>query len=473
MHHHSIKAFPPGFFWGGSTSAYQVEGAWNEDGKGPSVIDMATRVPDTADFKVTSDHYHHVEEDVALLAELGLKAYRFSIAWTRIIPDGDGEINPKGLAFYNRLINALVAQNIEPIVTMYHFDLPYALAEKGGWNNRATIDAFERYSRVIFQEYGDRVRYWLTINEQNMMILHGDALGTTNGVDEGNPLQSTYQQNHHMLVAQAKAMQLCHELLPHAKIGPAPNIVTVYPATSKPEDVVAATNFAAIRNWLYLDMAVYGRYNSIAWNFMQEKNCTPVIEPGDMTILANAKPDFIAFNYYASATVEATQQGQDYKNSTGDQQIVVGEEGVYKGVSNPNLGKNEFGWEIDPIGFRTTLREIYDRYQLPLIVTENGLGAFDKLEDDDTIQDPYRIDYLKAHIEQMQLAITDGVEVFGYCPWSAIDLVSTHQGCSKRYGFIYVNRDEFDVKDLRRIRKQSFYWYQKLIHSNGATLSEA
>lgn len=473
MHHHSIKAFPPGFFWGGSTSAYQVEGAWNEDGKGPSVIDMATRVPDTADFKVTSDHYHHVEEDVALLAELGLKAYRFSIAWTRIIPDGDGEINPKGLAFYNRLINALVAHNIEPIVTMYHFDLPYALAEKGGWNNRATIDAFERYSRVIFQEYGDRVRYWLTINEQNMMILHGDALGTTNGVDEGNPLQSTYQQNHHMLVAQAKAMQLCHELLPHAKIGPAPNIVTVYPATSKPEDVVAATNFAAIRNWLYLDMAVYGRYNSIAWNFMQEKNCTPVIEPGDMTILANAKPDFIAFNYYASATVEATQQGQDYKNSTGDQQIVVGEEGVYKGVSNPNLGKNEFGWEIDPIGFRTTLREIYDRYQLPLIVTENGLGAFDKLEDDDTIQDPYRIDYLKAHIEQMQLAITDGVEVFGYCPWSAIDLVSTHQGCSKRYGFIYVNRDEFDVKDLRRIRKQSFYWYQKLIHSNGATLSEA
>lgn len=473
MHHHSIKAFPPGFFWGGSTSAYQVEGAWNEDGKGPSVIDMATRVPDTADFKVTSDHYHHVEEDVALLAELGLKAYRFSIAWTRIIPDGDGEINPKGLAFYNRLINALVAQNIEPIVTMYHFDLPYALAEKGGWNNRATIDAFERYSRVIFQEYGDRVRYWLTINEQNMMILHGDALGTTNGVDEGNPLQSTYQQNHHMLVAQAKAMQLCHELLPHAKIGPAPNIVTVYPATSKPEDVVAATNFAAIRNWLYLDMAVYGRYNSIAWNFMQEKNCTPVIEPGDMTILANAKPDFIAFNYYASATVEATQQGQDYKNSTGDQQIVVGEEGVYKGVSNPNLGKNEFGWEIDPVGFRTTLREIYDRYQLPLIVTENGLGAFDKLEDDDTIKDPYRIDYLKAHIEQMQLAITDGVEVFGFCPWSAIDLVSTHQGCSKRYGFIYVNRDEFDVKDLRRIRKQSFFWYQKLIHSNGATLSEA
>ncbi|MFM2482692.1 glycoside hydrolase family 1 protein [Celerinatantimonas sp. YJH-8] len=473
MHHRSLKHFPPGFFWGGSTSAYQVEGAWNEDGKGPSVIDMGTRVPNTADFKVTSDHYHHVDEDVALFAELGLKAYRFSIAWTRIIPDGDGEINEKGIAFYNRLIDALIAHNIEPIVTMYHFDLPHALALKGGWYNRDTIDAFERYARVIFQAFGDRVRYWLTINEQNMMILHGDALGTTNSVDTHNPYKSIYQQNHHMLVAQAKAMILCHELLPNAKIGPAPNIVSVYPATSKPEDIIAADNFAAIRNWLYLDMAVYGRYNTIAWNFMQELDCTPVIEPGDMTILKHANPDFVAFNYYSSATVQASVSGEDARNSTGDQQIVVGESGVYRGTSNPNLEKNEFGWEIDPVGFRSTLRQIYDRYQLPLIVTENGLGAFDKLEADDTVQDPYRIAYLKAHIEQMQLAITDGVEVFGYCPWSAIDLVSTHQGCAKRYGFIYVNRDESDLKDLRRIRKQSFFWYQNLIRTNGADLVES
>jgi 6-phospho-beta-glucosidase len=302
-----------------------------------------------------------------------------------------------------------------------------------------------------------------------MMILHGEAIGT---VDPNlkNPKKELYQQNHHMFIAQAKAMALCHQMLPDAKIGPAPNIVTIYPASSKPEDVLAANNYAAIRNWLYLDMAVYGRYNNIAWAYLEQKGFTPTILEGDMEILKNAKPDFIAFNYYTSQTVAASEGNEDDVNHTGDQHITVGEPGVYKGASNPHLKKNEFGWEIDPVGFRTTLREIYDRYHLPLIVTENGLGAFDQLEEGDVINDTYRIEFLRNHIEQMQLAISDGVEVFGFCPWSAIDLVSTHQGISKRYGFIYVNRDEFDLKDLRRIRKRSFYWYQQVISSNGANL---
>ena len=469
MKHAKLTPFSSDFFWGASTSAYQVEGAWNEDGKGPSVIDMREKYPEgTTDYKVASDHYHRYQEDVALMAEMGLKAYRFSIAWTRIIPNGTGEVNPKGIAFYNDLIKELINYNIEPFVTMYHFDLPYSLQKEGGWSNRKTIDAFVDYAKVLFENYGDRVTYWLTINEQNMMIMHGKALGTLDPNLE-DPDRELYQQNHHMLVAQAKVMDVCHQTLPKAKIGPAPNISYIYPASSKPEDVLAAQNFNAIRNWLYLDAAVYGRYNRTAWSFFKEKSYIPAIADGDMEILQKAKPDFIAFNYYSSKTVEASN-GSNEKNNTGDQEIVIGESGVYKGHSNPNLPKNSFGWEIDPIGFRTTLREVYDRYQLPLIITENGLGAFDKVEEDGCVRDPYRIDYLKKHIEQMQLAITDGVDVFGYCPWSAIDLISTHQGARKRYGFIFIDRDEFDLKELKRIPKQSFYWYQDVIRSNGEIL---
>jgi len=219
-----------------------------------------------------------------------------------------------------------------------------------------------------------------------------------------------------------------------------------------------------------LDMAVFGRYNATAWSYLVEKGYTPTILAGDMEALAGANPDFIAFNYYSSATVQHSDINSNAKNSVGDQQIAIGEAGVYAGASNPNLDKTEFGWEIDPAGFRATLREIYDRYNLPLIVTENGLGAFDKLEEGDVVNDDYRIDYLRKHLEQAQLAITDGVELFGFCPWSAIDLVSTHQGSSKRYGFIYVNREEFDLLDLRRIKKKSFFWYQNVIKSNGAEL---
>jgi 6-phospho-beta-glucosidase len=213
-------------------------------------------------------------------------------------------------------------------------------------------------------------------------------------------------------------------------------------------------------------MAVYGRYNNIAWSYLKERNALPNIADGDMDIMAKAKPDFIAFNYYNTATVAAAGES-DFKNSTGDQQITIGEKGMFKGTSNPNLTVNEFGWEIDPVGFRNTFREIYERYALPLIVTENGLGAFDKVEQDGAINDDYRIKYLALHIEQIQLAINDGVDVFGYCPWSAIDLISTHQGCTKRYGFIHVDREEFDLKELKRSKKKSFYWYQDLINKNG------
>lgn len=472
MQYRQRAGFPADFLWAASTSAYQVEGAWNADGKGPSVIDARTSYPQgTSDYKVASDHYHRYAEDVALLAELGLKAYRFSIAWTRIIPDGTGPVNPAGVDFYHRLIDALVERGIEPIVTMYHFDLPQALAEQGGWSNPATVDAFVRYAEVLFDQFGAKVKWWLTINEQNMMILHGDALGTTT-LTGSAAKKDLYQQNHAMFLAQARAMILCHQKLADARIGPAPNIAFAYPASCKPEDFVASDDWNAVRNWLYLDLAVYGHYNNLAWAYLKERGYAPKIGDGDMATLQAAKPDFIAFNYYTTQTVAApTGTDSDLRTRGIDQQMVRGEVGLYQAAGNPNLQTNAFGWEIDPVGFRTTMRHLWDRYHLPLIITENGLGAFDELADGRVVDD-YRIDYLHRHIEQIELALADGIDVFGYSPWSAIDLVSTHQGVRKRYGFIYVDRDEFDLKELTRVRKDSFFWYQRLIASNGESLSQ-
>lgn len=469
MLHKKLKAFPENFLWGASTSAYQVEGASLEDGKGPSCQDVKEVPAGTSDLKVCADEYHHYKEDIALFAEMGFKVYRFSISWSRMIPQGTGEVNPKGIAYYNNLINECLKYNIVPLVTMFHFDMPAALDARGSWSNPDSVDWFVNFAKVMFENFGDRVKYWLTINEQNMLTLVGPVIGTLH-IPAGttNVLKETYQQNHHMLVAQAKAMALCHKMIPDAKIGPAPNISLVYAASCKPQDVLASQNFNAIRNWLYLDMAVYGRYNNLVWSYLEENDATPEFAPGDEEALANGHPDFIGFNYYSTATVAYSDGSEALKD--GDQQSAGGIPGVYKTVKNPNLPRTEFNWEIDPIGFRNTLREVYSRYHLPIIITENGLGAYDTLGEDGKIHDTYRINYLRAHIEQMRLAITDGVEMMGYCPWSAIDLISTHEGMRKRYGFVYVDRDEFDLKSMKRYRKDSFYWYKKVIASNGEDL---
>ena len=467
MIYKKIKNFPKEFLWGASTSAYQVEGAWNEDGKGLSVIDMLNHPENTSDFKVASDHYHRYKEDVELFAEMGLKAYRFSIAWTRIIPNGIGEINQKGIEFYNNLIDELHKYNIEPIVTMYHFDLPYELEKQGGWSNRDTINAFVEYAKVLFENFGHKVKYWLTINEQNTMILHPGAIG----IPKGGKLPSKkelYQQNHNMLVAQAKVMNLCHEMLTNAKIGPALNITTMYGETCNPNDAVAAHNWETLRGWSFLDLAVYGRYNRLFWSYLEDRELIPVILEGDMDILKSGNPDFIAMNYYSTVTIaESKGDSSDVSPRAGDQQIMLGEPGVYRTAENPYVDKSKYGWVVDPVGLRMTLRKVSERYNLPILITENGYGDKDALEENDVINDDDRIDFIRNHLEQLQLAITDGVEVFGYCPWSAIDVVSTHQGYGKRYGFIYVNRGEFDLKDLRRIKKKSFYWYKNIIESNG------
>lgn len=468
----NLNNFPDDFLWGASSSAYQIEGAWNEDGKGLSVQDIEKKNVDglvdwskVSDFKIASDHYHFYKEDVKLMAEMGLKAYRFSISWSRILPDGIGKVNQKGIDFYHSLIDELLKNGIQPIITMFHFDLPLELAKKGGWSNRDLIvDAFVNFARILFKEYGGKVKYWLTINEQNMIAMVGDIIGI--GQEESNNKWKTMViQNHNMLLAQSRAFALLHLLHKDAKIGPAPNVSIFYPKTCNPEDVLASKNAQAILHWWYLDIAVRGRYNNIVWKFLEERDALPEIRKGDLEIFKYGRPDFIAFNYYNSLTVE--KYNEESSNHKGDQQNMFDVEGMYSSAKNEYLSKTQFGWDIDPVGFRTTFREIYDRYHLPLLVTENGLGAFDTLTDDYRIHDDYRIEYLEKHVVQIRNAISDGVEIIGYCPWSAIDLVSTHQGVSKRYGFIYVNRDEFDLKDLKRYKKDSFYWYQNLIRNNG------
>lgn len=470
MQYKELKQFPEKFLWGASTSAYQVEGAVAEDGKSPSIIDMYEHPKDVADFSVASDHYHRYREDIAMFAEMGLKAYRFSIAWTRILPGGTGEVNAKGLEFYGNLIRECRKYEIEPVVTMYHFDLPYCLEEKGGWLNRDTINAFVNYAKVLFKHFGGEVKYWLTINEQNTMILHPGAIGLPNG-GELPSKKVMYQQNHHMMLAQAEVMKLFHQMVPGGMIGPALNLTAMYPATCRPEDAIAAHNWEVLRCWNFADVPVYGWYHPLAWEYMKDRKIAPEVTDGDREILKNAKPDFIAMNYYSTATIAASRgDASDVAARAGDQQIMLGEQGVYRPAENEYVGKTQYGWVVDPVGFRYTLRKTYERYRLPILITENGIGAPDTLEEDGSIHDAYRIDFIREHLHQMKLAITDGVDMLGYCPWAAIDVVSTHQGYRKRYGFIYVDRDEFELKELKRYRKDSFYWYQNVIRENGKSL---
>lgn len=444
--------FPNSFLWGASTSAYQTEGAWDVDDKVPSVQDMKGIPSGTSDFTVAVDHYHRFKEDVQLFKELGLKAYRFSISWSRVM--SKGKINPKGLAFYKELISLLKENDIEPIVTVFHFDLPYEIHEEGGWENRTTIQKFADYCQVLFDHFGQNVKYWQTINEQNVMALAGSVIGTSN-----KSMKEKFQENHHMLVAQALVTKQYHDGNYTGLIGPAPNIASVYAVSDKPEDQMAALNMSALRNWLFLDVAVYGVYNHNAWHILKKIGACPEVTEADRQILLEGTSDYIAFNYYNTMTVAAYYT----KENKIDQQSGFGIPGFFQAAENRNLPMTEFGWPIDAEGFRFTLNEIYSRYRLPLLITENGIGAKDELTENGKVHDDYRIDYLKQHIKQMYLAIEDGVEILGYCPWSAIDLISTHEGIQKRYGFIYVDRTDDDLKTLNRYKKDSFYWYQKVI----------
>ncbi|MUK88243.1 family 1 glycosylhydrolase [Ornithinibacillus sp. L9] len=479
MYHAKLDRFPKDFLWGSASAAYQVEGAWDEDGKGPSVWDNFVKIPGKT-FKGTNgnvavDHYHRYKEDVALMAEMGLKAYRFSVSWSRIFPKGKGEINETGIQFYENLIDELLHHGIEPIVTLYHWDLPQALQDEyGGWESREIIQDFNDYCVALFKRFKNKVTYWVTLNEQNIFISHGyEQASHPPGVRDRKRM---YEANHIANLANAKAIQSFRQIIPNGKIGPSFAYGPAYSYSSHPEDVLAAENAEEFHNHWWMDVYSWGEYPKTAWKYLEKNGLAPTLEAGDEELLKAGKPDFMGVNYYQSASFTASPLDEEFgkvkENHDGKKGNFVesGNAGLFKRKRNETLETTNWDWEIDPTGLRIGLRRITSRYGLPVLVTENGLGEFDKLEENDVVNDDYRIDFIRKHIEQLQAAITDGVDLIGYCTWSFTDLLSWLNGYQKRYGFVYVNRDELDEKDMRRIRKKSFYWYKEVIASNGDRL---
>ncbi|MGF2056016.1 glycoside hydrolase family 1 protein [Vagococcus fluvialis] len=472
-------SFPKNFLWGGATAANQAEGAWNVDGKGASISDhnragsrtSSTRrtfdkVINTDDYYYPShtgiDMFHRYKEDIALFAEMGFKVYRLSIAWTRIFPNGDEtEPNEAGLQFYDDLFDELIKHNIEPLVTISHFELPYHLGETyDGFLDKRTIGFYEKYAVTLFKRYKDKVKYWLTFNEINFGTLeHGKRI---NGLfNREYTVEEQYQALHNVFVASSKAVIAGHAINPDFKIGCMLAYITMYPKTCKPEDVLKTQEANDRLNYFCGDVQVKGKYPYFMTRFFEKEKIDLKASSEEMALISEGTVDYYTFSYYMSTCI--TSDIDERNDKTGGN--------LFGGVSNEYLETSDWGWQIDPVGLRYTLNQIYSRYEVPLMVVENGLGAFDKVEADGTINDDYRIEYFKKHIEEMSNAIDDGVDLIGYTPWGCIDLISAGTGeMSKRYGFIYVDRDDEGNGTLDRTPKKSFYWYQKVIETNGAEL---
>lgn len=461
------------FLWGGAVSAHQVEGAFADDGKGLSSADVMTagsrKQPRQVTHGVVSgcyyptheaiDFYHRYREDIALLAELGLKSFRTSINWSRIFPNGDdGLPNEAGLRFYDALFDELLKHKIEPVVTLSHFEMPYHLiCRYGGWKNRRLIEFFLKYSETVFQRYRGKVKYWMTFNEiNNQLDFAWPMMAYANsGIEpeKGRCFEEdVYRAAHHELVASALAVETGHRICPENQIGCMIAYSPVYPATCKPANIVAAQLLMEKRYYM-ADVHCRGEYPAFLQKEWQKKGYTVPIQEEDKAILRNGTVDFIGFSYYMSRTYSAGKA-----------------HGIFE--ENPYIEKSEWGWPVDPEGLRYALNDLYRTYQKPLFIVENGLGAYDTVEVDSSVHDDYRIAYLRAHIEQMEKAIAeDGVPVMGYMPWGCIDCVSFGTGeMEKRYGFVYVDKDNLGNGSLKRLKKDSFYWYQNVIESGGETL---
>lgn len=468
--------FPASFLWGGAVAANQCEGAYNEDGKGLSIQDVMPRglkgertpAPTPDNLKLTGiDFYHRYPQDIRLLAEMGFKAFRTSIAWSRIFPMGDEETpNEAGLAFYDRLFDECRKYGIEPIVTLSHYETPLHLAQAyNGWLDRRLIDFYTRYVRTVFTWYKDKVKYWLTFNEINS-ILHSPFMsgGINTPAEELTPSQ-LYQAIHHELVASALATKIGHEICDHMQIGCMILSMPVYPLTPAPSDVIAAMEENR-KNQMFAEIHARGEYPGYMKRMMREKNIQVIFAPGDEELLKENTVDFISFSYYVSVCATADPN-----------QNVRGEGNLLGGVPNPYLQASEWGWQIDPQGLRYILNEFWNLYRKPLFIVENGLGAKDVLVKDAhgnlTVEDDYRIDYMRSHLLQVEEALADGVPIMGYTAWGCIDLVSASTAqMSKRYGMIYVDRNDDGSGTLARYRKKSFGWYKKMIATNGAALKE-
>jgi len=471
-----LKQMPKGFLWGAATSAYQVEGAAAEDGKKLSQMDVLNQNTGFSDASIASDHYHRYKEDIALMKECGFNAYRFSFSWSRIFPDGAGDVNPKGVAFYDDLIDELLRNGITPVPTIYHYDMPMALVEKyDGWISRQSVEDFASYGEFLILRYGDRIKNWLIINEQSIIVEFWKKKNYIPPKYHDNP-QIKFQINHHMNLAQAKVSSLIHKYVKDGRAGSAIGYSPVYGLNSSPKNMLAMLNAEDLKNHFFLDIYFRGEYAPGALNYLKEHQMAPVIQEGDMEAIREGRLDFLGVNYYASKCVKYPDKEKNHlieakSNLTGQKGAMGAYEVMpdfYEYIKNPNADTNDWDWTIDPDGMEYLLRDIYERYRIPMMITENGIGARDMLEADGRIHDDYRIDYWKKHLKAIHRAIEMGVEVEGFLPWSFVDVLSTSNGYQKRYGLVYVNRDDESPKDLNRMKKDSFYWYQKVIESNGA-----
>lgn len=475
----AASPFPDGFLWGGAIAANQAEGASFEGGKGLTTVDMiphgahrlAVKTGQEKRFQLKEDEfypshqaidfYHRYKEDIALMAEMGFTVFRTSIAWSRLYPNGD-EVAPnaEGIAFYRDVFAECKKYGIEPLVTLCHFDVPmHLVVEYGSWRNRKMVEFFTRYARTCFEAFDGLVKYWLTFNEINI-LLHSPFSGAGLVFEEGEDQEQVkYQAAHHELVASALATKIAHEVNPENQVGCMLAGGNFYPRTCKPEDVWAALQKDR-ENLFFIDVQARGAYPSYTKRVFAEKGIVIAKEAGDDQILKNTV-DFVSFSYYASRCASADMN--DNNSSAAN---------IVKSLKNPHIEVSEWGWGIDPLGLRITMNMMYDRYQKPLFLVENGLGAKDEINAQGEIIDDYRISYLREHIHAMGEAIRDGIPVIGYTSWGCIDLVSASTGeMSKRYGFVYVDRDDSGNGTLDRKRKQSFWWYQKVIASNGGDLA--
>lgn len=456
------EKLPENFFWGNSTSSMQTEGAYDLGGKGKSVYDIRPATENSSDWHDAIDEYHRYNEDFDLMAQQGMNFYRFQISWSRVNPQGDGEFNEEGIQFYSDLIDALLKRNITPMICLYHFDMPLHLAEEyNGFLSRHVVDAFVRYGREMVKRFGDRVKYWITFNEQN--LYHSSEAFRIAGYLTGDKtVDELYQISHHVMLAHAGVANYIHDQT-DCLIGGMLAYSEVYPATSDPKDILYARQINEFMNNDLLDVFVYGRYSNEVMTFVKNHAIDMDYREEDSDTLVKVSSDFIAFSYYRSDTInsKAVPEGTipNYYLDKGNEK-------------NPYLKASEFGWQIDPLGFRDVLTRVYNEYSVPMFPIENGIGLREKF-DGNEIQDNERIEYHREHIQAMKDAIfKDGVKVLGYLGWGLIDIPSSSGNMDKRYGTVYVNRTNHDLKDMKRVPKKSYWWLQHVIATNGADLSD-
>jgi len=453
-----------GFLWGNSVSSMQTEGAWNEGGKGKSVYDVRPATEFASDWKVATDSYRRYKEDFDLMKEMGMNCYRFQISWSRVCPDGDGAFNEEGIAFYDKFIDELIARGIEPMICLYHFDMPLHLAETyNGFLSREVVDAFQRYGQEMLSRFSHKVKYWLTLNEQNLYSVSHKAFKYAGCLTAEKNLENLYRISHNIMMAHARFSNYLHAHYPACQVGGMLTYIEMYPLTSHPKDIFIARQADEFYNHTLLEAFTNGVYSPEMLAFMNRENLLHVIHEGDLEEMAQMRSDFLAFSYYASHALDHTKVPEGAKVNE------FWEHGVAK---NPFVEATPgWGWQIDPLGFRNILTKIYNRYKLPLFPVENGIGVEEDWDGINEIQDDYRIDYHRDHIQALKDAVAqDGVQVMGYLGWGLIDILSSQGDMRKRYGMVYVNRTNHELRDLKRVPKKSFYWMQNVTKSNGEEL---